>query len=91
MKGLIRFGAYQALLELQKGKKGIQELRNTLPLYGVTFDFVISYLLTTGLAKKTTEDGIEYLEITDLGKSVLAGFGPWWGQHPHHGRYGWWW
>ena len=100
MKGLIRFGIYQVLSELQKGKRSIQELRNTLPLYGVIFDYVISYLLSTGLAKKTTEGGVEYLEITDLGKSVLAGFGPWggpnifgwgWGPHLHHGRHGWWW
>ena len=95
MKGLIKFGAYQVLLELQKGKKSIQDLKNSLPLYGVTFDFVISYLLSTGLAKKTIEDGAEYLEITDLGKSLLTGFSPWWGQfgwgpHPHQGRHGWW-
>jgi len=97
MKGHIRMWGYQALLELQKGKRSIQELKNTLPLYGTAFDFTISHLLSSGLAKKTVEDGVEYIEITDLGRSLLYGFG--YGEygphgcrpHMHQGRYSDWW
>jgi len=97
MKGHIGMWGYQALLELQKGKRSIQELKNILPLYGTAFDFTISYLLSSGLAKKTIEDGVEYIEITDLGRSLLSGFG--YGEYGPHGcrphmqrgRYNDWW
>ncbi|MEM3758877.1 MAG: hypothetical protein QXY68_08150 [Saccharolobus sp.] len=73
---MIRAWVYQTLTELSKGRKKIEDLKKELPIYGTAFDFFISYLLTSGLAKKTIEDNVEYLEITDLGKSLLSGV-PW--------------
>ncbi|WP_338598482.1 hypothetical protein V6M85_07620 [Sulfolobus tengchongensis] len=86
--GIFRMWTYQALTELSKGKKSVEELKKSLPLYGSAFDFTISVLLSTGLAKRSIEGGVEYLEITDLGKGYLTGIIDW--HRGLHHRKGWW-
>ncbi|BDB98049.1 hypothetical protein [Saccharolobus caldissimus] len=86
-RGIFRIWIYQTLNEISKGKKSVEELRRTLPIYGTVFDFLISFLLTSGLAKRSIENNIEYLEITDLGKSYLAGMLAW---HGFWGHRRWW-
>ncbi|QGA53682.1 hypothetical protein GFS03_03245 [Sulfolobus sp. E5-1-F] len=86
---MFRAWIYQALSELSKGKKSIDELKKTLPLYGCAFDFVISALLSSGLAKRTIEGNTEYLEITDFGRATLSYPMSWHFHHrPYH--YRWW-
>jgi len=86
-RGIFRIWIYQTLNEISKGKKSVEELRRTLPIYGTVFDFLVSFLLTSGLAKRSIENNIEYLEITDLGKSYLAGMPVW---HGFWRRREWW-
>ncbi|MCY0859755.1 MAG: hypothetical protein OWQ54_04930 [Sulfolobaceae archaeon] len=84
--------SYQILNELSKGRKTIDELKSSITAYGVVFDYAISYLLTYGLAKRVTEGGKEYLELTDLGKSVLNWMAaPMMPPHWHGRRHGWYW
>lgn len=74
-------------------------MKNVTTAYGAVFDFALSSLLTYGLVRKVSEEGKEYLELTDLGKSALSGLfymgppyvrpGLWYGGRRHH--HGWWW
>lgn len=75
--GKFRIWVYQTLNEISKSKKSVEELRRTLPIFGTMFNFVVSFLLTNGLAKRSIENNIEYLEITELGKNYLSGMPVW--------------
>ncbi len=90
-------GGWSIIQELSKGRRKISELRQAVPLYGAAFDLVVSYLLLSGIVRKYTEGGEEYLELTDLGKSLAStppwGWwpGPWWGWGPGPRRPWRWW
>ncbi|QGR19801.1 hypothetical protein [Stygiolobus azoricus] len=97
---LMRMGGYQILESLKNGPVKISQLRNSVPLYGSAFDFVLSQLMVTGLVRKFEKDGEEYVEITELGRNFpyqwaygsYQGFGPYYGCGPHHhGHHGNWW
>lgn len=97
MRRTLLVGEWYILQELSKGRRRISELRQVVPLYGAAFDFAVSDLLITGLVRRVTEGGEEYLELTELGKNIITAPypwlwapGPWWGRGPW-GRPGPWW
>jgi len=103
MGRILAIGEWAILQELSKGRKRISELRQVVPLYGSALDLAISDLLVTGLVRRVTEGGEEYLELTELGKNITTAswpWGPWgwgrawgpWGAGPRWGRHHWaWW
>lgn len=100
---ILAIGEWAILQELSKGRRRISELRQVVPLYGSALDLAISDLLVTGLVRRVTEGGEEYLELTELGKNITTApwpWGPWgwgrawgpWGAGPRWGRHRWaWW
>ncbi|BDC18618.1 hypothetical protein HS5_15080 [Acidianus sp. HS-5] len=95
--GLMRIGGYQVLDILKSGPVRISQLKNTAPLYGSAFDFVLSQLMVSGLVRKFEKDGEEYVELTELGRNFnqwgpYQGYGPHYGYGPHHHgcHHSWW-
>ena len=92
MRGMMWMGIQALLQQLEGGRKKINQLRQEAPLYGSTFDWAVTGLLAAGLARRVSEGGEEYLELTEAGRAALSTWGPWqaWPPYPAWGaRHGW--
>ena len=78
MFGITRLGAWIILNQITDRVK-ISDLRSKVPLYGAAFDYAISALQMAGLVRVVREGGEEYVELTELGKSIKN----WYSSYPY--------
>jgi len=94
MLGITKWGAWIILNQISDRVK-ISDLRAKVPLYGAAFDYAISALQMAGLVRIVREGNEEYVELTDLGKSIKSWYTgypyplPPWGPGWFFGGWGW--